>query len=53
MAHEGIMNMVVEVYPIFHLFCEDITGIIFAGNMENFDEVILNLFTDSIVPKFQ
>ena len=52
MAYERIAKTA-EVGTSFHLFCEDITGIAFAGHMENFYDVILNPFMDSIVPKSQ
>ena len=50
-ADEGIMKTT-DVGAILHLLLEDVTGIVFAVNMENFYEVILNPFMDSIVPKF-
>ena len=51
-THEAITKMV-EVGAILHIIYEGVTGIIIAGNMEDFYEVILNPFADSIVPKFQ
>ena len=39
--------------PGFHLLCQDVTGITLACDMEDFDEVILNPFTGSVVTKFQ
>ena len=50
-AHEGVTKTA-EVGPVFRLLREDATGISFASNMEDFDEVILNPFTDSVVLKF-
>ena len=50
-THEAITKMV-EVGAILHIICEGVTGIVIVGNMEDFYEVILNPFADSIVPKF-
>ena len=49
-AHEGVTKAA-EVGPVFHLLCEDITGIALACNMEDLDAAILNPFTGAVVPK--
>ena len=50
-AHEGVTKAE-EVGPIFHLLCENITGITLACNMEDLDAAILNPFMGAVVPKF-
>ena len=42
-----------KVGPVFHLFCENVTGIALACNVEDLDEAILNPFAGSIVSEFQ
>ena len=42
----------VEVGPIFHFLCENVTGIALACNMEDFDAAILDPFLGVVVPKF-
>ena len=51
-ALEGVMKAV-EVIPVFHLICEDITGSALACNMEDLDAAIVDPFTGAVVPKLQ
>ena len=50
-AHEGILKTA-EVGQVFHLICEDVTGIALSGDMEDIDAVIMNPFTGTVFPKF-
>ena len=50
-SHEGVTKAA-EVGPIFHLLCENFTGIALACDMEDLDAAILNPFTGAVVLKF-
>ena len=50
-SHEGIAETA-EVSAVLHSLGEDITYVVFAYNVNNVDDVVLNPFTDCILLQF-